>query len=111
MLLAVTTLGCTLLFETCGEPESPAGPQPRDEGRIRPRPENPRYREYKGEAVLLLGATADDNLFQWPRDRLAGHLDLLAAGGEKLAHLGQGETFGMLHGDLHSLGNFLQGTI
>ena len=81
ILFAVTTLVCTLLLGTCGEPESPAGPRPREEGRIRPWPQNPRYWEYKGEAVLLLGGTADDNLFQWPRDRLVEHLDLLAAAG------------------------------
>ena len=39
-----------------------------------------------------------------------------AAGGEELSHLGQGEMFGMLHGDLHSpavcpvLGSSLSGS-
>ena len=34
-----------------------------------------------------------------------------AAGGEKLPHLGEGEMFGMLHGDLHSLGYSLNVTM
>lgn len=47
--------------------------------RIRPYHENPRYWEYKGEPVLLLGGTKDDNLFQIPD--LKEQLDLLASVG------------------------------
>jgi hypothetical protein len=48
-------------------------------GYLCPFSENPRYWQYKGEPVLLLGATDDDNLFQWPA---AGeHLAELAAVG------------------------------
>ena len=39
----------------------------------------PTYFEYKGEPVLLLGGTVDDNLFQM--DGLEEHLDLLVASG------------------------------
>ncbi|MGQ9731332.1 MAG: hypothetical protein ACUVX8_08635, partial [Candidatus Zipacnadales bacterium] len=47
--------------------------------RIRPWPTNPRYWEYKGEPVLLLGGSKDDNLFQIPD--LEEHLDLLKSVG------------------------------
>ena len=44
--------------------------------RIQPYSANPHYWQYKGEPVLLLGGTKDDNLFQIPD--LEEHLDLLA---------------------------------
>jgi len=50
-----------------------------DANRIQPWTENPRYWQYKGAPVLLLGATDDDNLFQRPK--LAEHLDALKAAG------------------------------
>jgi hypothetical protein len=48
---------------------------------IRPWEANPRYWQYKGEPTLLLGGTDDDNLFQWPADRLEPHLTLLKQAG------------------------------
>ncbi len=48
-------------------------------GRIQPYQENPRYWQYRGEPVLLLGASDDDSLFQWPH--LAEHLDAMKAVG------------------------------
>ncbi|MDA3835629.1 MAG: hypothetical protein PF495_19830, partial [Spirochaetales bacterium] len=42
---------------------------------IQPWDETPWYWQYKGEPVLLLGASSDDNLFQWPADILVPHLD------------------------------------
>ena len=48
-------------------------------GRIRPWTENPRYWQYRGQPVLLLGGTKDDNLFQIPD--LEAHLDELASVG------------------------------
>ncbi|MDN3690702.1 putative collagen-binding domain-containing protein [Cyclobacterium jeungdonense] len=48
-------------------------------GSIRPWSENPAYWEFKGEPVLLLGATDDDNLFQL--GNLKSHLDSLHAVG------------------------------
>jgi hypothetical protein len=50
-----------------------------NESGIRPYYENPRYWQYKGEPVLLLGASDDDNLFQFPE--LKKHLDLLSSAG------------------------------
>jgi len=42
---------------------------------IKPWNENPRYWQYKGQPVLLLGATDNDNLFQ--NDNMESHLDSL----------------------------------
>ncbi|MFO7923501.1 MAG: hypothetical protein R6U58_07385 [Bacteroidales bacterium] len=42
--------------------------------------ENPFYWEYKGEPVLLLGGSGEDNLFNHP-DGLAEHLDILRDSG------------------------------
>jgi len=48
-----------------------------DAGRIKPYEKNPRYWQYKGQPLLLLGGTDDDNLFQWTGSRLTDQLDLL----------------------------------
>jgi hypothetical protein len=49
-------------------------------GRIKPYESYPRYWQYKGKPVLLLGGTNDDNLFQMPD--VVRHLDqLVRAGG------------------------------
>ena len=50
-----------------------------DSDRIRPYRANPRYWQYKGKPVLLLGGSVEDNLFQIPD--LAEHLDLLKSVG------------------------------
>ncbi len=47
--------------------------------RIRPYTANPRYWQFKGQPVLLLGGSKDDNLFQIPD--LKEHLDALKAAG------------------------------
>lgn len=52
-----------------------------DAAAIRPWPANPFYWEYRGQPVLLAGGTDDDNLFQWPKEKLIPQLDLLAACG------------------------------
>jgi hypothetical protein len=51
----------------------------KDEDRIRPYAANPRYWQYRGEPVLLIGGSKDDNLFQIPD--LEEHLDLLKSVG------------------------------
>jgi hypothetical protein len=48
-----------------------------DDSPIRPYSKNPWYWEYKGRPVMLLGASDDDNLFQWGRDSLVQQLDLI----------------------------------
>ena len=48
---------------------------------IQPWSEDPRYWQYRGEPVMLLGASDDDSLFQWPSPRLEAHLDALQAVG------------------------------
>ena len=58
-----------------------AGAARADRGRIRPYPKNPRYWQFKGKPVLLIGGTDDDNLFQWTGKRLTDQLDLLKSVG------------------------------
>lgn len=48
---------------------------------IQPWSENPRYWSYHGEPVMLIGGSDDDNLFQWPKDKLIPQLDRLAEAG------------------------------
>lgn len=43
--------------------------------------DNPWYWMYRGEPVFLSGGSDDDNLFQWPEDKLLEHLDLLVSVG------------------------------
>lgn len=50
-----------------------------DNARIQPWTENPRYWQYQGKPVLLLGGSKDDNLFQIPD--LKEHLDEMARAG------------------------------
>jgi hypothetical protein len=52
---------------------------PSDEGRIRPSDEHPRYWQYKGETVMLLGGSEKDSLYHVPE--LEAHLDEMAAVG------------------------------
>ena len=53
-----------------------------DEGRsIRPYGNNPWYWEYRGEPVLLIGASDKDNLWQWTGMQLTEHLDLMQSVG------------------------------
>ena len=50
-----------------------------DADRIRPWEEDPRYWQYQGQPVMLLGGSQDDSLFQIPN--LKEHLDEMAAVG------------------------------
>lgn len=55
-----------------------------DAQRIQPWKEDPRYWQYKGEPVLLIGASNADNLFNhpdMPPDGLEAHLDWMASVG------------------------------
>ncbi|MBI4326725.1 MAG: hypothetical protein HY674_15890 [Chloroflexi bacterium] len=51
----------------------------RESARIQPYGKNPRYWQYKGRPLLLLGGSKDDNLFQIPD--LKEHLDEMRAAG------------------------------
>lgn len=55
--------------------------QKADKNRIQPWAENPWYWQYKGEPVMLLGASDDDNLFQWPAKKLIPQLDSMQSVG------------------------------
>ena len=48
---------------------------------IKPWTENSWFWQFKGKPVLLLGASSDDNLFQWPQEILIPHLDSMKAVG------------------------------
>lgn len=48
---------------------------------IQPWSANPSYWQYRGNPVLLLGGSDDDNLFQWPADQLRNQLDLIQSTG------------------------------
>ncbi len=68
-----------------------------DESRIQPYSENPYYWQYKGEPVLLLGGSWQDNLFNHPIG-LEEHLDLLVSVGgnyvrNTMSHRNQGNLF------------------
>ena len=48
---------------------------------IKPYTQNEWYWQYKGEPVILIGGSDDDNLFQWTGNKLTDHLDLLVSVG------------------------------
>jgi len=48
---------------------------------IQPWTVNPSYWQYKGQPLLLVGGSDDDNLFQWPAEQLRQQLDLIASAG------------------------------
>ncbi len=52
-----------------------------DKNRIQPWSENSWYWQYKGKPIMLLGASSDDNLFQWPVEKLIPHLDSMKSVG------------------------------
>lgn len=76
---SLVPVAATLALALC--PSSPCAAQNSADSsnRIRPWSKNPRYWQYKGKPVLLLGGSKDDNLFQIPG--LKGHLDEIAAAG------------------------------
>lgn len=44
---------------------------------IKPYSQNPWYWQYRGDAIILIGGSDDDNPFQWTGKQLTDHLDLL----------------------------------
>lgn len=70
-----------IVFISCQKSYSPEIESNSVDFQIQPWKENPWYWEYKGEPVLLLGISNDDNLFQWTKNRLVPHLDSMAKTG------------------------------
>ncbi|MFW5831512.1 MAG: hypothetical protein ACOCVA_04625, partial [Prolixibacteraceae bacterium] len=66
----------TFILTACG---ASALKDNNDNGPVKPYVKNPKYWQYKGEPVLLLGGTDNDNLFQ--NDWVKEHLDELASAG------------------------------
>ncbi|MFP4144100.1 MAG: DUF6298 domain-containing protein [Phycisphaeraceae bacterium] len=78
-LCLAAILALTLQIGCAATPDAASGSYEQD--RIQPSAENPRYWQYQGQTVLLLGASDDDNLFQWPEEKLIPQLDKLQAAG------------------------------
>jgi hypothetical protein len=69
-----------------------------DEDAIQPYQNNPWYWQYKGEPVMLLGASDRDNLWQWTGKQLTDHLDLMQSVGgnyvrNTMSDRNEGDTF------------------
>ncbi len=52
-----------------------------DKNRIKPWSENQWYWQYKRKPIMLLGASNDDNIFQWSAKKLISHLDSMKSAG------------------------------
>ncbi len=70
------TLKCSLILAVAGSLAGSAADNP---NRIQPWSTNPWYWQFKGQPVLLIGGSKDDNLFQIPD--LKEHLDTIHATG------------------------------
>jgi hypothetical protein len=80
MLLFAAMTALMLLIVSC----QPNDYEDRDAMRIKPWSEDPRYWQYRGEPLLLLGGSDQDNLFNHPNIGpygLEAHLDLLTSVG------------------------------
>jgi hypothetical protein len=75
LLYCLLISACVLALVFCRQPETTDF-----QGAIRIYHDNPFYWEYKGEPVLLIGGSREDNLFNHP-EGLREHLDLLKACG------------------------------
>ena len=65
---------------------------------VQPYRNNPWYWEYKGEPIMLVGASDRDNLWQWTGERLIEHLDLIKSVGgnyvrNTMSDRNEGDTF------------------
>ncbi|MCA9061489.1 MAG: hypothetical protein KDA96_00440 [Planctomycetaceae bacterium] len=52
-----------------------------EDAALKPSDSHPWYWSFRGEPVLLLGGSDDDNLFQWPESQLIAQLDRLSQAG------------------------------
>ncbi|HID21909.1 MAG TPA: hypothetical protein EYP14_05850, partial [Planctomycetaceae bacterium] len=80
--LLISGMALASLVTTAGDMTAAdaAGGRPKDDdARIRPWSGNPRYWQYKGRPVLLIGGSKDDNAFQLPD--LKQHLDEIKRAG------------------------------
>ena len=68
-----------LVCAACGAAVPLRAAEEADSASIRPYAQNPRFWQYKGRPVMLLGGSKDDNLFQIPD--LEEHLDAIARAG------------------------------
>ena len=50
-------------------------------GNLEPWQENPWYWSFNGAPILLVGGSDDDNLFQWPKEKLLTQLDKIKSAG------------------------------
>ena len=69
-----------------------------DDGPIQPYRNNPWYWEYRGEPIMLVGASDRDNLWQWTGDVLIDHLNLIQSVGgnyvrNTMSDRDEGDTF------------------
>ncbi len=76
-MISLLALAALLITSSCQKSNAPQG---ENAAAIRPYASNPYYWQYKGDPVLLLGGSREDNLFNHPNG-LAAHLDTLAACG------------------------------
>ena len=67
-IVTILVISALIIFSGCQNKNS-------EKNRIQPWTENPWYWQFNGEPILLLGASSDDNLFQWPSEKLIPHLD------------------------------------
>ncbi len=82
LLVSIFVLSQLLFMSVCITADSDAEANEdieMEKNRIQIYKDNPRYWQYKGEPVLLLGGSVDDNLFQIPN--LKEHLELLKSVG------------------------------
>ncbi len=74
-VLLLANLLLSFSFVSCDQAKTDKSSEP-----IRIYSENPFYWEYKGEPVLLVGGSKEDNLFNHPNG-LENHLDILKENG------------------------------
>jgi len=80
-LLTLLSLLATVAVALNSTLVSQVSAEDKNVNRVQPYAKNPFYCQYKGEAVLLLGGSDDDNLFQWTGKKLTDQLDLLKSVG------------------------------
>ncbi len=75
LTVATVMFGLSLAGESLGSPQ--VSPNSRDDGRIKPYSRNPRYWQYEGKPVMLLGGSKTDHIFL--ANDLKAHFDEMHA--------------------------------